>query len=72
VEAFVIVARAESELSDSIEVLVHGGTSLTALREAFQARAKIAPEIRHVSRAEIESLQMPPQARKRRIFVDLR
>jgi phenylacetate-CoA ligase len=71
-ETFVIIARAESELSDSIEVLVHGGASLPALREAFQARAKIAPEIRHVSRAEIESLQMPPQARKRRTFVDLR
>ena len=72
VEAFVIVVRAESQLSDSIEVLVHGGASVTALREAFRARAKIAPEIRHVSRAEIESLQMPPQARKRRTFVDLR
>lgn len=72
VEAFVIVVRAESQLSDSIEVLVHGSASVTALREAFQARAKIAPEIRHVSRAEIESLQLPPQARKRRTFVDLR
>ena len=42
------------------------------LRDALQARAKIAPQVRHVSRAEIESLQMPPQARKRRTFVDLR
>jgi phenylacetate-CoA ligase len=72
VQAFVIVARAESELSDLVEVLVQGTASVTALREAMQARAKIAPQIRHASREEIEELQMPPQARKRRTFVDLR
>ena len=72
VEAFVIVARAENELSDSIEVLVHGRASVAALRETLQARSKITPLIRHVPRAEIEALQMPPQARKRRTFVDLR
>lgn len=72
VESFVIVARAENELSDSVEVLVHGEASVGTLREALQARSKISPQIRHVSRAEIEALQMPPQARKRRTFVDLR
>jgi phenylacetate-CoA ligase len=72
VELFVIIARRESELSDSIEVLVHGSAPVAALREQFQARAKIAPQIRHVSRAEIEALQMPPSARKRSTFVDLR
>ena len=72
VESFVIVARAENELSDSIEVLVHGGASLTVLRETLQARSKITPLIRHVAREEIDALQMPPQARKRRTFVDLR
>jgi phenylacetate-CoA ligase len=72
VEAFVIVARAESPLSDSVEVLVRGSASLAGLREALQARAKIAPRLRRASRAEIEELQMPPQARKRRTFVDLR
>jgi phenylacetate-CoA ligase len=72
VEAFVIVARAESELSDSVEVLVHGAAPAADLREAMQARTKIAPHIRHVPRAEIEALQMPPHARKRRMFVDLR
>jgi phenylacetate-CoA ligase len=72
VESFVIVARAENELSDSVEVLVHGKASVGTLREALQARSKISPQIRHVSRAEIEALQMPPQARKRRTFVDLR
>jgi phenylacetate-CoA ligase len=72
VEAFVIIARKESELSDSIEVLVHGAAKIETLRDALQARAKIAPQMRHVSLAEIEGLQMPTQARKRRTFVDLR
>ena len=72
VEAFVIIARKENELSDSIEVLIHGSTKIEALRDALQARAKIAPQVRHVSQAEIEALQLPPQARKRRTFVDLR
>jgi phenylacetate-CoA ligase len=72
VEAFVILARKESELSDSIEVLVHGAAKIEALRDALQAQAKIAPQIRHASREEIEALQMPPLARKRRTFVDLR
>ncbi|HEY3932253.1 MAG TPA: AMP-binding protein [Verrucomicrobiae bacterium] len=72
VEAFVIIARKESELSDSIEVLVHGAAKIETLRDALQARAKIAPQVRHATREEIEMLQMPPQARKRRTFVDLR
>ncbi len=72
VEAFVIIARTENELSDSIEVLVHGAAPAAGLRELLQALSKIAPPVRHVSRAEIEALQMPPQARKRRTFVDLR
>jgi phenylacetate-CoA ligase len=72
IEAYVIIARAESELSDSIEVLVHGEASVSALREELQARSKISPLIRQVSRAEIEALQMPPQSRKRRTFVDMR
>jgi phenylacetate-CoA ligase len=72
VESFVIIARKESELSDSIEVLIHGLAKIEMLRDALQARAKIAPQVRHVSLAEIEALQMPPQARKRRTFVDLR
>jgi phenylacetate-CoA ligase len=72
VENFVIVARAESTLCDSIEILVQGGASVATLREAFQAHAKISPKIRTATLAEIEALQMPPQARKRRLFVDLR
>jgi phenylacetate-CoA ligase len=72
VESFAIVARKESELSDLVEVLVHGSVAVETLREALQARAKIAPQIRHATHAEIEALQMPPAARKRRTFVDLR
>lgn len=72
VETFVIVARKENELSDAVEILVHGPASATSLREAIRARAKIAPQIRAASREEIEALQMPANARKRRTFVDLR
>jgi phenylacetate-coenzyme A ligase PaaK-like adenylate-forming protein len=72
VESFVIIARREGDLSDSVEVLVHGGAPLSTLREAMQARARITPQIRHAPRGEIEALQMPPEARKRRTFVDLR
>jgi phenylacetate-CoA ligase len=71
-ESFVVVARKENELSDSVEILVCGDVNERQLREAFQARAKISPAIRFASREEIESLQMPPNARKRRMFVDLR
>jgi len=72
VESFVIIARTDNELSDSLEVLVHGAASVETLREALQARSKISPPIRRAAREEIEALQMPPQARKRRTFVDLR
>lgn len=72
VASFVIIARKENELSDAVEVLVHGAVVIESLRESFQARAKITPQIRQATREEIESLQMPPQARKRRTFVDLR
>ena len=72
VDKFVIIARRENELSDSVEVVVSGDAKVAALREAFQARAKIAPRIRRASVAEIEKLQLPPEARKRRTFVDLR
>jgi phenylacetate-CoA ligase len=72
VESFAIIARKESELSDAVEVLVNGSALVAELREAFQARAKITPQIRHATREEIEALQLPPNARKRRTFVDLR
>jgi len=71
-EQFVIVARRESDLSDAIEVLVRGDATPAVLREAIQARARIAPKIRRASRSEIDKWQLPPDARKRRTFVDLR
>jgi phenylacetate-CoA ligase len=72
VDSFVVVARAENELSDAIEILFNGSASAADLREAIQARAKISPTVRHTARAKIEALQLPPQARKRSTFVDLR
>jgi phenylacetate-CoA ligase len=72
VENFVIVARSNSDLSDSIEVLIHGGAAVSTVRDLLQARSKVAPEVRQVSVDELEALQLPPQARKRRTFVDLR
>jgi phenylacetate-CoA ligase len=72
VDAFVVVARAENELSDAIEILFRGSASVAKVREAIQARSKISPKIRHAPRRKIEWLQMPPQARKRQTFVDLR
>ncbi|MEI6083905.1 MAG: AMP-binding protein [Verrucomicrobiota bacterium] len=70
VEAFVIVARRQDELSDAVEVIVHGAAP--GLRDALQGRLKCTPAIRHAAREEIESLQLPANARKRRYFVDLR
>ena len=72
VSSYAIVATAESELSDNVEVLYHGEARPEALREVFQARVKIAPQIRRASPDEIEALQMPPHARKRQLFVDRR
>jgi phenylacetate-CoA ligase len=72
VDSFVVIARADGAMCDSIEILFHGSASGAILREAIQARTKITPLIRRAARSRIEALQMPPQARKRRTFVDLR
>jgi len=72
VENFVIIARSNTDLSDSIEVLIHGGARVSTVRDLLQARSKVAPDVRQVSADELEALQMPAQARKRRTFVDLR
>jgi phenylacetate-CoA ligase len=72
VESFVIIARAENELSDSIEILFRGSAPAARVREAIQARTRIAPVVRHAAHARIEALQLPPQARKRTTFIDLR
>jgi phenylacetate-CoA ligase len=75
VESFVVIARAENELSDSVEILFHGEVVAANLGDALQARAKILPSVRRASREEIEALQSPSRdggTRKRRTFVDLR
>lgn len=72
VDSFVIVASAADSLSDSIEVLISGGATDAGVRELIQSRTKITPFVRHAPAAEIEALQLPPDARKRRTFVDLR
>jgi phenylacetate-CoA ligase len=72
VESFVVIARADDELCDAIEILYHGSASGSGLKDAIQARTKISPKIRRVAAARIEALQLPPAARKRRTFVDLR
>ena len=76
VAGYVILARSESPLSDSIEVLIHCSldvdSTIGRLREAFRGRAKVVPAIRNAARTEIEALQMPEGVRKRRFFVDLR
>lgn len=72
VNSYAIIATAETELSDLVEVVYDGDAPVESLREAFQARTKIAPKIRRGSAQEIEVLQMPPNARKRQVFVDRR
>ena len=72
VESFVILARREGDLSDTVEILYSGTASADVLREALRARARISPDVRATSLEQIEALQLPPNARKRRTFVDLR
>ena len=73
---YVILARHNASGTDEVEVrLACSGKpdrTLSALRERFQGAVKAVPEITLAAPAEIESLQMPPGARKRRYFFDLR
>jgi phenylacetate-CoA ligase len=72
VNSYAIIATAETELSDLVEVVYDGEAPPESLREVFQAAVKIAPQIRRASAQEIETIQLPPHARKRRVFVDRR
>jgi phenylacetate-CoA ligase len=73
VEAYVIVATSEADLSDAVEVrLACAGPVLAELRAAFPGRTKITPRLTVAPRAEIEALQTADGARKRRFFVDRR
>ena len=76
VKSYVIIARRGDNDSDLVEVrLACAGpvkTTLGKLRGRFQGTAKVTPELMLATPAELESLQMPAGARKRRFFVDLR
>jgi phenylacetate-CoA ligase len=77
VASYVIVARREDDLSDSLEIKVcwnaaSADKALPALRERLRGEAKVSPRITESSAGEIERLQMPEGSRKRRFFVDLR
>jgi phenylacetate-CoA ligase len=72
----VILARRQSPTCDAIEVRVacegEPARVLSALRERFLGEAKALPEIHPTTPEEIETLQFPAGARKRRYFIDLR
>jgi phenylacetate-CoA ligase len=76
VSAYVILARRSANGADAVEVRFScsgdWNGALRALRERFQGAVKVVPEITLATSAEIEALQMPEGARKRRHFVDLR
>jgi phenylacetate-CoA ligase len=76
VAAYVIIARRHDELSDLVEVRFscrdESARTLRTLEERFQGEAKVRPAIALAPAEEIESLQLPAGARKRRFFVDLR
>lgn len=76
VGAYVMMARRDGNMADCMEIKLacsaDPATVLPELRERCQSAAKVIPELTLVSPGEIESLQMPEGARKRRYFVDLR
>jgi phenylacetate-CoA ligase len=76
ISSYVIIARRENNLSDTVEIKFCGEADppkiIAALKEQFQGAAKVIPQITAASPAEIEKLQLPDGARKRRYFVDLR
>jgi phenylacetate-CoA ligase len=76
VSAYVLIVRRENALSDRVEVKVACGDDPARvcfrLKERFQGEAKVAPQLIPASAAEIEALQLPEGARKRRYLLDLR
>jgi hypothetical protein len=76
ISAYVIVARRDTGGADAVEVRLacdgDQSRTLCVLRDRFQGAVKVVPEITLAPPAEIELLQMPEGARKRRYFVDLR
>jgi phenylacetate-CoA ligase len=76
ISSYAIIARHENNLSDAVEIKFSSAADpagiIGALKEQFQGAVKVVPEINAASPAEIEKLQLPDGARKRRYFVDLR
>jgi phenylacetate-CoA ligase len=76
VRTYAIVAHREGPLSDRVEVKLtcQGDPEVVRreLTERFRGEAKVAPAISVVTPGEVDALQMPEGARKRRYFVDLR
>jgi phenylacetate-CoA ligase len=76
VSNYVIIARRERNLADAVEVKIacagNAAKISSALEDRFQGEAKVVPEVTAAPPGEIERLQLPEGARKRRYFVDLR
>jgi phenylacetate-CoA ligase len=76
VVSYALIARKGPMLEDDVEVKIacsgHPDSVCRSLRERFQAEAKVSPVVSIASLDELEQLQMPSGARKRRYFVDLR
>ena len=76
ISSCVIIARRENDLSDAVEIKFCSEADpakvIAALKEQFQGSVKVIPQITAAPLAEVEKLQLPDGARKRRYFVDLR
>jgi phenylacetate-CoA ligase len=76
VRSYVMIASCSDALSDQLQVLYsteHDPAEISArVKDRIQGEAKVAPEIRSVSAAEVEALQNIRGSRKRRIFIDRR
>jgi phenylacetate-CoA ligase len=76
VVSYVILADRDSLGSDTVEVRVacaeDSRTIFRELREHFQGKAKVVPQLLEATPEVIEAFQLPEGARKRRYFVDLR
>jgi phenylacetate-CoA ligase len=76
ISSYTIIARRENDLSDAVEIKFCSEADpakvIATLKEQFQGSVKVIPQITAASPAEIERLQLPHGARKRRYFVDLR
>ena len=76
ISSYAIVARRDHTQADAVEVKIacagDAARITAALKERFQGAAKVTPQVTTATAAEIEKLQLPDGARKRRYFVDLR